>query len=67
MIEFIQRLYAKYCRHMGDILHDSLMQEDEFASMSAPLLANMKLIEITDCASHGFLFFREWDNDRHHV
>ncbi len=67
MTSSIKRLYAKYCRHMGGILHDHLMLEDEFVSMAAPLLADMKHLEVSDGISQGFLFYREWDDERHHV
>lgn len=67
MTSYMKRLYAKYCRHMGNILQGSLMLEDAFTAMVSPLLAEMKVIESGSGASQGFLLCREWDDDRHHV
>lgn len=67
MTSYVKRLYAKYCRHMKDMLHGQLMQEDEFCAMAVPALADMKLVEISELQSQGFIFYREWDDDHHHV
>ena len=67
MTSYVKRLYAKYCRHMKDMLHGQLMQEDEFSAMAVPALADMKLVEISELQSQGFIFYREWDDDHHHV
>lgn len=67
MTVYLKRLYAKYRRHMDYLLQDHLMREEEFISMAAPLLADMKRIEVSDCVSPGFLFFREWEDDRRHI
>lgn len=67
MNSYCKRLYAKYSLHMAGIPRNHLMREDEFVTMIAPLLSEMKPVEADDGLQSGFLFYRQWNDEHSHI